>query len=406
MSSPFLSPLAPTRKTGAAKPNTSAPGPLQSRQNKTTNTQTSESKSFSEIEAERRAAKGIVTTQDPNAPTPESNSNKLPDSTFKFNLPPHLWSLPTEPTTVDGAGSPIKDGNRLIPSLSLNPEIYLNTNEKGNFHGLRRGRLWFFDTNSALTTLDKDEETGDLSLQTAPTTSYDGGSDRARTRLLSKRFGKNLGPSIKDRKFGFQFLWNPEAISISVDVNLEVTPSIKDRFRTVSGVFPSMEYINLNITIDRTNDFACIRKNLSSSTIQEGVTGYTNWKKFAEFYKKGTFPLQNNDETLFVQKIQELAQLGTLHDLEYLFKTVNGSTAGGDVGDWANLLGRTTADIGFLQPTLLGIQLGPTGQSLSYVGWLNSININHIAFNQAMVPIRTQVAMGIRCFTGVQVIGG
>ena len=401
MSSPFLSPLAPTRKTGATKPNVSAPGPLQSRQNKTANTQSSESKSFSEIEAERKAAKGIVTTQDPNAPKPESNSNKLPDSTFKFNLPPHLWSLPTEPTTVDGAGSRIKDGNRLITSLSLNPEVYLNTNEKADFHGLRRGRMWFFDTNSALTTLDKDEDTGELSLQTAPTTSYDGGSERARTRQLSKRFGKNLGPSIKDRKFGFQFLWNPEAISISVDVNLEVTPSIKDRFRTVSGVFPSMEYINLNITIDRTNDFACIRAEAESSGVPK-----TGWERLAEFYKKGQFPLQNNGADIIVDKIKELSEIGTLHDLEYLFKTVNGSTAGGSVGDWANLLGRKTADIGFLQPTLLGIQLGPTGQSLSYVGWLNSININHIAFNQAMVPIRTQVAMGIRCFTGVQVIGG
>lgn len=402
MSSPFLSPLAPTRKTGAVKPTTSAPGPLKSRQNKTANTQSSESKSFSEIEAERKAARGSNTTQDPTAPKPESNSNKLPDETFKFNLPPHLWSLPTEPLTVDRAASPIKDGGRLITSLGLDSITYSddpNGRDIFNFHGMRRGRLWFYDTNSALTALKKDEETGDLSIENAPTASTDGGSQRAITRQLSKRFGKNLGAAIRDRKFGFQFLWNPEAISISVDVNLEVTPSIKDRFRTVSGVFPSFEYINLNITLDRTNDFACIRAEQTGTGVPQ-----RGWKSLSNFYRKGLFPLQDNRESLFVEKVQELAQLGTLHDLEYLFKTVNGSGLG-ETGDWANLLGRKTADIGFLQPTLLGIQLGPTGQSLSYVGWLNSLSINHIAFNQSMVPIRTQVAMGIRCFTGVQVFG-
>lgn len=400
MSSPFLSPLAPTRKTGAAKPSTSAPGPLQSRQNKTANTQPSSTKTFSEIEAERKAAKALDTPQDPKAPKPESNANKLPDETFKFNLPPHLWSLPTEPLTVDRSGSPIKDGSRLITSLGLDSITY-SEDPKGsdifNFHGMRRGRLWFYDTNSSITTLTTDDS-GNTTVQNAPSASTDGGAQRAASRLARFEKAAKL-TAIRDRKFGFQFLWNPESISLSVDVNLEVTPSIKDRFRTVSGVFPSMEYINLNITIDRTNDFACIRAEQTGTGVPQ-----RGWKSLSDFYRKGLFPLQDNRESLFVEKVQELAQLGTLHDLEYLFKTVNGSGLG-ETGDWANLLGRKTADIGFLQPTLLGIQLGPTGQSLSYVGWINSLNVNHIAFNQAMVPIRTQVAMGIRCFTGSQVIG-
>lgn len=393
----FFSPLATARKTGATNPNPNAPGPLISRQNKNATTQPSNTKTFSEIEADRKAAAAAANTQDPKAETPVSNANKLPDKTFKFNLGPHLWSLPTEPLTVDRAGSPAIDGKRTITGLGLEPSLYGSWEEVTNFHGLRRGRLWFYDTNSAVTTLITDEN-GNTSVQNAPTTSNDGGAQRAASRIA--KFEKAAkATAIRDRKFGFQFLWNPEAISLSVDVNLEVTPSIKDRFRTVSGVFPSMEYINLNITLDRTNDFACIRSERTGSTVPP-----KGWESLAEFYKKGAFPFQDMSESLIVEKIKELAELGTLHDLEYLFKTVNGSGLG-ETGDWANLLGRKTADIGFLQPTLLGLQLGPTGQSLSYVGWINSLNINHVAFNQAMVPIRTQVAMGIRCFTGSQVIG-
>lgn len=390
----LFSPLATARKPGATKPNPSAPGPLVSRQNKNASTQPSSTKTFSEIEAERKAAANNSTPQDPKTEAPVSNANKLPDSTFKFNLAPHSWSLPTDPLTVDRSGSPIKDGGRTITSLGLEPSAYGSWEEVTNFHGMRRGRIWFYDTNSAISTLTTDES-GNTTVQSAPSVSADGGAQRAAARAA--RYAK--ASAIRDRKFGFQFLWNPESISLSVDVNLEVTPSIRDRFRTVSGVFPSMEYINLNIILDRTNDFACIRSERTGSGVPP-----KGWANLAQFYKKGAFPFQNNSESLTIEKIQELAEIGTLHDLEYLFKTVNGSGIG-ETGDWANLLGRKTADIGFLQPTLLGIQLGPTGQSLSYVGWINSLNINHVAFNQSMVPIRTQVSMGIRCFTGSQVIG-
>lgn len=393
----LFSPLATASKPGATKPNPSAPGPLISRQNKNASTQSSSTKTFSEIEAERKAANAGTNTQTPtpNSEPPISNSNKLPDNTFKFNLAPHRWSLPTQPRTVDRTASSINDGRRTISSLALEPNPNGDWNEINNFHGMRRGRIWFYDTNSAVQTSNVNDS-GNLVISSAPSVSTDGGAQRAAARA-AREYKKT---AIRDRKFGFQFLWNPETISQSVDVNLEVTPSIKDRFRTVSGVFPSMEYVNLNIMLDRTNDFACIRSERAGS----GVPA-SGWKNLLEFYKEGFFPLQDNKESVMLEKIQELADKGTLHDLEYLFKTVNGSGVG-TTGDWANLLGRKTADIGFLQPTLLGIQLGPSLQnSLSYVGWINTLNINHVAFNQAMVPIRTQVSMGIRCFTGVQVAG-
>ena len=341
---------------------------------------------------------------------PPLGSNTEPDKTFKFNLPPHRWSLPTTPREVESASGSVKVAGGIVNTIhkdpALSPEYFtrlsnLASQESGtigarslersaSFHGMRRGRLWFFDTNSVINTTQTDKKTG--------ITTITGG-----VRSANQAPGTQNLPDIQqiekemllpqDRKYGFQFLWNPESISISVDVNLEITPSIADRLRSASGVFPSAEYINLSIMLDRTNDFACIR----AKDIK------TQAKQLLEFYKEGQFPDQNTSESILIDKLIELEALGTAHDIEYLFRTVNG--AGTGAGNWKNLLGRETADIGFLQPTLLGLQLGPTGQSLSYVGWINSLNIQHVAFNQSMVPIRTQVSLGIRCFTGQQIVG-
>jgi hypothetical protein len=96
---------------------------------------------------------------------------------------------------------------------------------------------------------------------------------------------------------------------------------------------------------------------------------------------------------------------GTLADLEYLFKTINGAGAGKEK-DWVNLLGRKTADIGFLQPVLVGMQLGPTIDSLSYVGWITSLSVNHVAFTESMIPIRTMVTINMQTMTGTGIANG
>ena len=82
-------------------------------------------------------------------------------------------------------------------------------------------------------------------------------------------------------------------------------------------------------------------------------------------------------------------------DLEYLFKAINGGFA------WKTLLGKETANIGFLMPTLLGLVLGPdVTNSLSYVGWLTGITMQHEMFTQDMIPLRTTVSLNMECFAG------
>jgi hypothetical protein len=82
-------------------------------------------------------------------------------------------------------------------------------------------------------------------------------------------------------------------------------------------------------------------------------------------------------------KIIELQKLGTLADLEYLYKAINGP-------NWTNqATGRKTSDIGFLSPTLLRIDLGP----VSYLGYVNNMAVNHTSFSKEMIPLRTDVSL-------------
>ena len=316
--------------------------------------------------------KSQVTTKTDRSNTAGNNPPIQDDSVFtpigyRFNLPPHQWSMPTQPSIVDSV-------NPLVLEPSANP---------ANFHGLRRGRMWFFNTNAIQTGWDKEKN-----VAVGSPTAGDWGPDAAKRKYEYDQMYKATKLN-EDRNWGFQFLWNPDGFNISVETNLEVTPSGADRLRAVAGAFPGMEYINMQLVIDRTNDFACIR---------EALVKNKSFSPLVDYYKGNTYPFEDKTYYSLPERIQKLAELGTVADLEYFFKMINGSGVGG--GTWKNMLGRETADIGFLQPSLLGLQLGPSKDSLSYVGWVNNLQITHLAFTQTMIPIRTQISFGFRCFAG------
>jgi hypothetical protein len=291
-----------------------------------------------------------------------------PTANYKWNLPPHKWSLPVRPTTMD-------------------PE-FVGSNEYDSFHGLRRGRIWFWAG-----VRDTAELTAEGLRKLAGGTAVEGSSDTPNTQV--------------DNDYAFQFLWNPTTISTSVVRNMEITPNQADTLKVVAGAFPGQETVSLNIMLDRVNDFACIKSsgqllglnygvknpddpNLFTSIQGDRINDYT---AFSSYYTGNGYPVQSANPTI-AEKIQNLMDQGTMADLEYLFKAINGGYP------WKNLLGKKTANIGFLMPTLMGIQLGPTLDSLNYVGWVTNIGINHTDFTENMIPIRTTVSLNIECFSG------
>lgn len=305
------------------------------------------------VTAQNSLSGTTTTTPSANLST-TTNVGKTQPINYKFNLPPHNWSLPVRPVEVD--------------------EYVVGKDNRTSFHGLRRGRLWYW-AGANDTTADSN-------------TSSSGNTSSSSTTL-----------NLIDTSWGFQFLWNPTTISTNVSRNMDITPSSADTLRVVAGVFPGQETVNLSIVLDRTNDFACIK----AATYPAASVGTTyNLNEFTRYYSTaypGASIAQNMN-----QQINNLMNQGTMADLEYLFKAINGSGNGNL--QWTNLLGKNTANVGYLAPTLLGIQLGPTLDSLSYVGWASNISLNHTAFTETMIPIRTEVNIAIQCFAGSGLTSG
>lgn len=248
---------------------------------------------------------------------------------YRWNLPPHVWSMPVEP--YDISGKQAVDNEKL---------------EIGSTHKYRRGRVYWY------------------------------------ARVDNEYMKSSFYNSGNDPRYGFQFMWNPTSIQTSVQVNMQTTPSFADKFVDVVGAFPSGESLTLELRLDRTNDFASI-KNITKSASHKGLQKRKDVAKVAGQYYPPNLSFDYGYAETLTQKIIDLQELGTIADLEYLYKAINGP-------GWTNAAtGRKSSDIGFLRPTLLRIDLGP----LSYLGYVSAMSVNHIAFTKSMIPIRTDVAL-------------
>jgi hypothetical protein len=279
------------------------------------------------------------------APPPE-----FPTPDYLWNLPPHAWSLPVEPSTVS-------------------PTTVSHKEDK--FHTSRRGRIWFFN-------------------------GYVGPSNQLDTATgvskLDPTTGAILG-KVQPNKHGFQFMWNPETFSQNTSVNMQVTPSNTDPSSALTAFFAANSTMTFTIRLDRTNDFACASsfrtQYLNSSRIDSVYDKYTNsLDEIVKYYVVGNSDV-NGATTK--DKINNLLKYGTEADLEYLYKTVNGS-------GWKGIGGRETSNIGYLMPALIRLDLG----NQKFVGVVSSVGVNHLAFTRDLVPIRTDVSITVDLRANVQ----
>jgi hypothetical protein len=312
-----------------------------------------------EVDAYLNANKILIAAQEAAAAAAKTASKTgkgvIEPVNYKWNLPPHSWSLPVRPMTQE-------------PDVTKGLSAYdLKDGSSANFHSLRRGRLWFFGGADEINTFDEDGNVTDL------------GAKAGAKSDPTKATDPNAKLVQADYDYGFQFLWNPSSINSSVSRNDNVTPSYADRLKSVVGAFPGQETVSFNIVIDRINDFACLK-------------ALANPESMSNYYGTG-YP---GEKEPFSIKIKNLMNQGTMADLEYLFKAVNGGSE-----QWVTLLGKRTANIGFLMPTLLGLVLGPSlTDNLSYVGWLTGLTMQHEMFTETMVPLRTTVSINMECFAG------
>jgi hypothetical protein len=166
-----------------------------------------------------------------------------------------------------------------------------------------------------------------------------------------------------DTLYGFKFLYNPKEVTMSwgiaEGVNPDVIQSGLDKSSPV-GLGLMSSTVSFSILLNRTNDMSY----LDSNGLMAGITN--------------PYPSQISSDDLKI-----IYKKGTMYDMEYLFRTINGLNSIHD----SSLNGKT-ADQGWLNGTPVELHLG---DGMRYLIRIGSLDISHAIFNERMVPILSTV---------------
>jgi hypothetical protein len=168
------------------------------------------------------------------------------------------------------------------------------------------------------------------------------------------------------QRYGFQFLYNPTTIEMSYGGVADVDPGMQssgtEEFLLQNpSVFQST--IGLQVIINRMFDFQYINEN----GIKRG--------EISDFYA-GNIPTKTD--------LEDIYNKGTMYDIEYLLQTMF------PFEPYKSQLRGLTSDIGFLGASPVELHLG---KSLRYVAQINNISVNHVIFDNRMVPLFTTISV-------------
>jgi hypothetical protein len=179
--------------------------------------------------------------------------------------------------------------------------------------------------------------------------------------------------------YGFKFLYNPNEVSmgwgIAEGFNPEVLQSGADGGFGVIGAGLFQSTVDFTLLLNRLGDMSYLDSNgLVSPSINPYPGNFNTAEDLQMIYKKGT-----------------------MYDLEYLFRTINGPNAIYDSG-----LNGKTADRGYLTGSQVELHLG---DGLRYSVRIGSISINHTLFNDRMVPLVSNVQLSCHRYYDIPVEG-
>lgn len=216
--------------------------------------------------------------------------------------------------------------------------------------------------------------------------------DREFTQLQINNIDpKNSKTKLDLQMYGFRFLYNPKEVNMGWSTQGFVDPEYVPQDEAIPiSTNMTASYVTFSLVINRIEDMNFIDK-----------FGFVSAqaKKFAETTQAPTGdldPAQRNriynarfianspyPETVSLEDLKEIYQKGTMYDLEYLFKTINGPAA-----TFKNKYGVQTADRSYMRLAILELHLG---NSMRYRGRITELEVNHTIFNNRMIPLFSTV---------------
>jgi hypothetical protein len=185
--------------------------------------------------------------------------------------------------------------------------------------------------------------------------------DRQYVRSIAEQQKNSL--KIDKQMYGFKFLYNPTTVSMGWGVQTMMDPpymaSGDDAFNPISANLITSTVV-FEVLLNRIADFNQLNSDGSFT---------------------GNNPYGQTDVP--VEERKQIYDRGTMYDLEYFFKTINGPRA-----TFTSRFNGLTADAGWLLPASLELHLGA---GMRYRIRINEVSINHILFNNRMVPTLSSV---------------
>ena len=182
----------------------------------------------------------------------------------------------------------------------------------------------------------------------------------------NKPTNKNTSQKFDDKLYGFKFLYNPTSINMAWGIVEQFSPQFEasgsDKANVLSvGLMKSA--ITFSLMLNRIGDMALLDKT--------GIKSNVN--------SQNPYP-----STVSPEDAKLIYKRGTMYDLEYLFR----STGGYSSQYKSQMMHDYTADKGWLNPIPVELHLG---DGLRYLVRVSSLDVNHIIFNERMVPLLTSV---------------
>jgi hypothetical protein len=175
------------------------------------------------------------------------------------------------------------------------------------------------------------------------------------------------GAGNADKPWGFRFAYNPTSISYTTAMDTSIDWMLADK--------DPANYIGGNVSVG----FTLYLNRMPDMTELAGKKG-----------KTGTYG-KNYPRELREEEIQGILNRGTEYDLEFLYRVLNGEPKPSDNTLLTyNVAGKpaVTSDFGYITGTPVWLKIH---NNLRYKGSVASLSVNHVIFNELMVPMFSTV---------------
>jgi len=189
--------------------------------------------------------------------------------------------------------------------------------------------------------------------------------------------------------YGFKFLYNPQTVGMAWGSMASMSPDFEaagqDKFNPIMAGLASST-IAFTLLINRIEDMNVLN-NSGLKTLNNNLNQLDGEQRAIQnmLKKLNTEVPVNGPYNAFVDPadLGELHKRGTMYDLEYLFKTINGPNS-----VFLSSLNGYTADKGWIRPQVVELHLG---DSMRYRGRITDLSVNHAIFDARMVPVLSKV---------------